>query len=413
MDNNEFYLLKIISAAIRGKRPAEPKFHPVEWERIFSGAAEHEVHTLIYPSIRMLAPAVQPPPHLFDQWEKGCLILAAKQLHYMNEAYQVLRSLGESNISVIVVKGLLLRELYPYPELRTMGDIDLLIKPEDGARAGAVLEALGYSRNRHTGLVEAFKSGNFLSIELHYALFDPEAYVNLNEFEKQLWVHAKSSTIGGQSVLTLSLEDNLIYLLQHMAKHFRSAGFGLRQLCDVILFIEAHAAEIDWTYFWSTVKQYGYESFIITVFEICRQFLGLQQVPPPSGCESNTADQEAVLMLIEDIFSSGVFGHKNKSRGLSGGITKNLSNNEITGTQPKFESCVSFISNVLFPSYLKLHERYSYARKLPLLLPVAWLHRALFTCFIRYNSPLKAWGIIKNAQGIASERAKLIRKLGL
>ena len=51
----------------------------------------------------------------------------------------------EQGIAHMPVKGYYLRRLYPVSGLRTFGDIDLLIHPEDRAKAHALMCALGYT----------------------------------------------------------------------------------------------------------------------------------------------------------------------------------------------------------------------------------------------------------------------------
>jgi len=411
MDNQEAYLLKLLSAAIRGQQSPEPNYNPVDWERIFSEAAAHEVHTLIYAAVKKLASPVQPPSYVLDKWEKICLLSASQQLQYMNEAYRILQILVDSNIPVIVLKGLLLRELYPQPELRTMGDIDLLVKPIDVESAGTLLETLEYSRLGFYCPHEQFGKMYSLNVELHYSLFDPTRFEVLHYFERQIWEHANRCIIGGQSVFNLSLEDNLIYLLVHMAKHFRNSGFGLRQLCDVVLFVETYGQEIDWSYFWTAIQPLGYEPFAMTVLETCRHFLGLNRsdfLP----YKQQEAEPEAALLLIQDVITSGVYGRKDESRTFGNGMINELQKSENSATLAKFAPYLSFISYVLFPAYSKLGERYSYACKYPLLLPIAWLHRAFFVTFVR-NSPREIMSIIKNVPVIASKRLELLKKLNL
>ena len=37
-------------------------------------------------------------------------------------------------------------------------------------------------------------------------------------------------------------EDLLVYLCIHMAKHFINSGFGIRQVCDVLLLVEQRSS---------------------------------------------------------------------------------------------------------------------------------------------------------------------------
>lgn len=54
-------------------------------------------------------------------------------------------SFTEHGIAHMPVKGYYLRKLYPTPELRTFGDIDLLIHPEDRQKVHNLMLSLGYT----------------------------------------------------------------------------------------------------------------------------------------------------------------------------------------------------------------------------------------------------------------------------
>lgn len=185
MDKHCAYLLKLLSAAIRGGVAPEPDFEPVDWDKVFTEAAAHEVHTLIYPVINRLASRLQIPSPILVKWKKICLLAAVKQIPYINEALRVLETLQDSRIAVIILKGLWLRELYPQPELRTMGDIDILVKPSDKESAGLLIKRSGYFGIEHEGSVEAFYKPNFLHIELHYKLSSAEEHKALYTFERR------------------------------------------------------------------------------------------------------------------------------------------------------------------------------------------------------------------------------------
>lgn len=411
MDKHEAYLLKLLSAAIRGQQPSEPDFAPVDWEHIFSEASAHEVHTLIYTTTRMLSSSAQFPRQVMERWEKITLFSAAGQMQCVNEAYRILQLFRDSEIPVLVLKGLFLRELYPQAELRTMGDIDMLVKPADMERAGTLLETSGYSWKAHHCPHESFEH-MLLEVELHYALFDQKKYPVLHEFEQRVWGRSTQYIFGEQRLLTLSVTDNLVYLLAHMMKHFLFAGFGLRQLCDVVLFVERYGLEIDGSYFWSTIQAMGYETFAVTIFEIGRQFLGLN-IPVSLFYEQEKMDQELVLLLLQDIFSSGVYGRKSKEHSLAGMATKRVHMFGHMEQQYKLSLWFTVISGVLFPASHAFGERYSYVQKYPFLLPVAWLHRICFIVFSGGYSVRNLLTILHKAPVIGAKRSQLIGRLNL
>ena len=75
----------------------------------------------------------------------------------------------EEKIPYAFFKGYELRELYPVPELRTMGDVDVLVRDEDLERTAEVLCGLGYQKEEGGSAVWALKKDNF-SYEVHRRL---------------------------------------------------------------------------------------------------------------------------------------------------------------------------------------------------------------------------------------------------
>lgn len=419
MDKNEDYLLKLLSVAIRGQHPPEPGDVLVDWEQIFARASAHEVHTLIYPVLKILSLEKQPPPHLMDRWEKATLISASRQLHYINEAYRVLQLFRNSGIPVIVLKGLFLRELYSEPELRTMGDIDLLIKLPDLDLATSLLITSGYVSKVDNGPIAAFSHSHCLNIELHYALFDSQRFINLCGFQKRVWERSIERVIGGQAVSGLSLEDDLVYLIAHMQSHFLRAGFGLRQVCDLLLFVETYGCEMDWKFFWFILRQTGYDGFAKAIFMIGRQYLGLRMtIPFLDGQE--TVDQESVIWLLQDIVSGGVYGRKSISRSMAGLVAAGLHGVGPVDKYDFFRSFWVFVSRVAFPGSIGAGERYAYAGKYPFLRPVAWVHRGCYWvyqgCFViisRKYSISALLGILMKVSAMGIKRAQSMRCLKL
>ena len=57
----------------------------------------------------------------------------------------LLRACGDARLDLLVLKGAALAEtVYPRPSLRRFGDLDVLVRRADAARARTLLEALGY-----------------------------------------------------------------------------------------------------------------------------------------------------------------------------------------------------------------------------------------------------------------------------
>lgn len=147
------------------------------------------------------------------------------------------RALAAKKIPFAVLKGPpLARALYGDGALRTSVDVDVLVAPEHRDRALDALQAVGF-RVRGSALQQAaVKRGHFhivldatvknrVILELHWALVDRANLYRINESEiRSRWTTAR---VGDVDVGVLSREDELLYLLLHIAKHGLFNGVGL------------------------------------------------------------------------------------------------------------------------------------------------------------------------------------------
>ena len=57
--------------------------------------------------------------------------------------------------------------------------------------------------------------------------------------------HLVEVTVQGCAVTTMELTDHLVNLIYHAFKHFLHSGFGIRQVCDIVLFANQYGDSID------------------------------------------------------------------------------------------------------------------------------------------------------------------------
>ena len=137
--------------------------------------------------------------------------------HQKQGVERVYRVLSDAGIPHVFFKGAILKELYPVPECRLMGDIDLLINPASRQAAKKALMSSGFACTAQNGPVYDYRKGDVL-LEVHTALIsdDPRcetAFANAMD-------QAQFEGCCGK------LEDNyhFAYLIAHLAHHFRFYG---------------------------------------------------------------------------------------------------------------------------------------------------------------------------------------------
>ena len=124
---------------------------------------------------------------------------------------------AEQGIALLPFKGWAVKDCWPVPALRTMGDLDVLIHTEDREGTDAIMKALGYARFIDNHAVWTYTERDVM-FELHDHMF----YEYLaNDFDyRGYFDHAweRGREPGFQ----------LCFLLTHMAKHITNSGLGFR-----------------------------------------------------------------------------------------------------------------------------------------------------------------------------------------
>ena len=150
----------------------------------------------------------------------------------------------QNEIDYMPLKGAGLKALYPSSDLRPMGDADILIRYAQYPKICPVMQALGYTAERESDHELVWSSGS-VKIELHKKLL-PRYNQDYYAYYGDGWRLAVPAQPGGFRY-TMKPEDELVYLLTHLAKHYRNGGIGLRHLMDIRVFCAANG-NLDFDY---------------------------------------------------------------------------------------------------------------------------------------------------------------------
>jgi len=176
----------------------------------------------------------------------------------------------------------LIGEVFPDPGLRPMGDIDLLIHPEDYEAAAACMKAMGfvplpradipytlkYAWGHHfrhpDGDVWVDLQWNIMQIE-----WDTVQEGNFNFEIERVWAGAHTTEVGGGKMLIAGLEDMLFHLCLHWeGHHYQELVLG----CEIAEFLKRWHAQIDWPRFVQLVKKFRVESSVYYPLLLAQRF---------------------------------------------------------------------------------------------------------------------------------------------
>ena len=399
--------LTLLEAALHEKAP-EALSASIDWPEVYALARQHRVGGLLLDTVLNLdAP---PPEAIVGPWQEHAMVTLMQQIQFVDLLHTVLTAFDQASLKAIVIKGVALKLLYPNPDMRTMSDADLLVAPEAFLRSQALLQAQGFIRNEQdsTDAVYVCDHPVGLRIELHQRLFDKKQQGFLSKLDENVlfdMAKAERMAVYGGEAWVYPPTEHALFMLLHMAKHMIVTGFGLRQVSDFLLFVERYDARMDWAAFWQTCKTLSLERFASSLLTLCHLRLGL-----PEGQWRRTLpvamDREAAELLLTDLLEAGVFGKSSQERTRSAAVVYRSFDSE-AGNQ---DSKAGRLRRAIFVQPSELKPPYLYAKRHPMLLPIAWVHRLLRFFFQgQGNARLEA------AEGmrIADERLALLEKLGM
>ena len=347
-------------------------FNELDCDRLFSLAAEQEVFPLIFdtaclsPSFRDLNREKR------QEWQEKALRIAIRQIVQTNEFLTLVLHAQAQGLNPVVLKGIVCRSLYPKPMLRPSVDEDLLIPPEETERWHSFFLSEGLSIDEPdldraaAAEISYHRQNSPTYIELHKSLFPPDsnAYGDLNQLFDGVLDRTVEVQIEDVKLRTLAPTDHLLYLICHAYKHFLHSGVGIRQVADMALFANAYGGDINWEHIYRACQSVNIETFTAALFQIAHKHLTMNEIPAPFA---EIAVDEGPL--LEDILSGGLYGTVDIDRVHSGNMTLDAVAAQKQGRRG------SGVWHSLFPGAAYLQGHFPYAKKHPILLPLAWAQR--------------------------------------
>lgn len=359
-------IVEFIKSAINGEKANIDINKKIEWEAIINLSRAHKVEALVYSAISNEIKNTI-PSELLNLWKKEVFISGVTQQRHMKEIEYVLKEFNKADIDVLVLKGLVIRDLYPSATLRTMSDADIVVKDADLKKSKEILQKLGYTEYKQSPNDFMFIKSGCLPIELHWNLADDHFFKQISKFEDDMWPNIVPVNIGESHAYEMALEDLAIFQCIHMAKHIACRGFGIRHLVDFTLLVNKRYSEIDWVNFLDRCKKYGIYKFVLQVILVCNVLFDMVIPREIEFVVSN--DNSYLNEFIRDIFESGVHGKKDFVSSMAYEFA-HTDNKEDGKNKSPFKKYMSF----LFPKVETMSDTYNYAKKYKVLHPVAWGH---------------------------------------
>lgn len=267
-------------------------------------------------------------------------------------------------IDCILLKGIVIRNCYPVPELRTFGDVDFVIRPEDRDKSDQLMKALGYLPETNWEPIFTYRKGQeYYEIHTTDLETDVPAVVTDAGCFRRIW----EQTVPSRAIdlpHMLEPEPNLhfLYLLTHLAKHVSNSGAGIRMYLDLAFYLRSFGSSLDRSKLEAELEHLSLSDFANTALHAVQQWFGTESCLPLKPIEQAVMDD-----FLEFTLSGGIYGYIGRDPSMV-----------YLKQQYRSEEKISKGKTLLyrfFPPAKRIESRYTYLQKHPWLLPAAWIHR--------------------------------------
>lgn len=339
------YVIQLVASAVNSQTPP-PKPENISWENVVEFSIKQNVLNIVgYACETLECKPDEKVMQFLREFIKHKAVIEAEQEVVCSE---LMDKLEEADIKYMPLKGYIIKNLYPRLDMRTMGDIDFLVEEEKIDGLISDLTSDDYIFLGHGDLHSNVKKGR-THIEFHRTLFN-KSYRRLTEyfgvgFERAVKNEEKSYRYD------LKNEDMYIFLLAHLAKHYRYAGTGIRTVLDIYIFRKAYP-ELDMNYIHTQTAEIGLLKFQKKIEVIADDWFG----------GSFNGEFNSVSAYIA---SGGVYGSEDMNN-----VNKMINSSEnITAGKAKS------VFMMVFPPYSLMSELFPVLKKHKLLLPLFWIIR--------------------------------------
>lgn len=364
-------LIQIIKSVLT--QSSEDVIEIENWEKLISLARVHSVLPCVAFYAQSLPEKEKLEPQIADYLKKALFqatVFSANQLHAVAEMQKALEAEG---IYSVKLKGSCTKLRYENDVLRSMGDIDILYKPEQHAAFRSILEEkLHYGNFKEGRKNDTYDKAPNLHIEAHRELVAADSF--FAEYYSHVWERCHPVK-GCTYTYEMSLEDEFIFNFIHLTEHFKNGGIGIRFIMDIFVYEQL---QMDFSYVEKVLDEFGLLEFYKNISKLSKVWFSIEEADALTN------------RLASYIFSGGTFGNTENANALA------------VSRGGKF----GFFMRTCFPSYENMVSMFPWLKGKKILLPLAWIIRAFRSLLHRKDNIKSQMYAMQNGDAQKGEAIK-------
>lgn len=307
-------LLQLLSASLWQDASKISNRSDFKWKDLYELSLEQCVTSIVADTFTFLEKGVCPLTEKMnwlgfvvrvEQKNKDLNILVGKLFHHFKKM----------GITPVLMKGQAFATNYPEPLHRQCGDIDIYFKHraecEKAVKWGKGMDKIATNSFENKRERKHFTfSLQKETVELHYLMcvFENDKFhKRLQEIIDWEFTHQDPLLvdINGNLIETVPHTLSVLHQLIHIIRHLMEAGVGLRQICDLAVYLNMYAEVIDRERLIKYLKELELYSISQSIGDLLVSHLGLSIKKIPFPIDHSYTD-----FILNEIFTGGNFGKK-------------------------------------------------------------------------------------------------------
>lgn len=280
-------------------------------QSLITAASQHGILPLVYKTIKNLsnnnlnAQRLTLNANILTELKSAYLSIAQRNMLMTAELIKIMKLLKENDIEALAFKGPALAEsAYGDITLRQYGDLDILIRKKDRSKMMDLMIEEHYIPEINlkedvketffdcVNVIGLYKESTSIMIEVHWELLSKNYAIDWEE--ETLWSEQKTVQINHKDIPVLSLEQQLLYLCAHGAKHLFER---LEWVCDIDRSIRTNP-NISWQNLLTEAEKLGIKRMLYLGLALSQQLFRLEI---PETVQKYIAQDKQIPKLISKV----------------------------------------------------------------------------------------------------------------
>lgn len=275
----------------------------LDWQYVLTTADEHGVMPLLYCQLKALCQLL--PTQVWNKLSSAFQANALRNMGLTAQLVKLQQYFHNQQIPFLAFKGSVLAQLaYDNVALRQFVDLDILVKEEYVSEASQLLINQGYQpqfnftpqqqqkylnlRSEHT----FWHPEKQISVDLHWSIL-PQ-YFSFSPNSELIWSQCQQVSFAGTKITTLSMENLLLFLCAHSAKHNWT---HLCWLCDIAELLQSNP-DLDWDLVEAQTGQLGNRTMLYVSLYLVHDLLGANL---PDVIVRKISDNRKIKAIAEQV----------------------------------------------------------------------------------------------------------------